>query len=84
MHDGVPVEDLDWNIALDYENVDIDQPFEGQTVSDATGSIEILRDRATIDARARINGAAAIVKLIEPLGPQSDVERSRLISLTLD
>ena len=79
----IPAESLDWRVALDYEDLSIAQPFEGQLVTEAEGSIEVDPTRAAIDATARLNGAPAEIAMVEPLG-RSEIERQRDITLELD
>lgn len=80
---GVPLDQLDWHVALDYEDVDVASPLQGHVVANATGSIEVGPDKAVIEARALLSGAQATLRLIEPLG-RGAVERQRHISLQLD
>lgn len=80
---GVPVENLDWRVELDYEGLSLDKPFEGQTVTEATGSITVDPEQAVIDAKALLNGAPATLRLVEPLG-KSEIERQRSVTLELD
>ena len=80
---SIPLESLYWRVALDYSDLALSRPFDGQAVSQAQGSIIVDPSSATIDARASINRAPASVKLVEPLG-QSDAKRSRHISVQLD
>lgn len=83
LQSGIPVESLDWRVALDYEGLALTRPFDGQTVSQAAGSIVVDPSKAVIDARATMNGAPATVHLVEPLGPDK-TERSRRIAMQLD
>lgn len=80
---SIPVESLDWRVALEYQNLALAVPFDGQTVSDAQGSIVVDPHKARIDARARLSGTAATLMLVEPLG-SSPVQRERRIALALD
>lgn len=80
---GIPFEGLAWRVALDYSDLALAEPFEGQQVTDAEGTIVVDPEKAVIDADARLNGAPAELALVEPLG-EGDIERSRNISVTLD
>src|SRR5690606_18498624 len=80
---GIDSKKLNWLVDLNYEDVSIAKPFDGQLVSEADGSIAIEKTKAAISAKAKLNGIPAEIDAIEPLGG-SDVERMRLIALTLD
>lgn len=83
LQSGVDSSKLDWLVALDYKDLSLGKPFEGQTVSRADGSITVAPDRAVISAKALLNGIPAELDLIEPLrdgGPP----RSRKVALVLD
>lgn len=80
---GVDSDTLDWLVTLDYHNLALAKPFDGQKVTDADGSITVDPKKAVISADARLNGVPATLELVEPLkdgGPP----RSRDISLVLD
>ncbi|MDZ5697039.1 DUF3971 domain-containing protein [Chelativorans sp. M5D2P16] len=80
---GLPAEDLSWRVALDYENLSIAKPFEGQEISDANGSLLVQPDRAEFTAEARLNSVPASVHVVEPLRG-SAVERVRHVVLKVD
>ena len=80
---GIDRERLNWLVALDYKNLSIAKPIDGQMVSEAEGSIAIEKTKAVIDASAKLSGVPAEIYAIEPLG-QSDLERKRLVTLKLD
>lgn len=80
---STPVESLYWRVALDYSDLALARPFDGQAVSQAQGSIVVDPASATIDAKASINGSPATIKMVEPLG-QGDAQRSRHVSVQLD
>ena len=80
---NISADDLHWRVDLDYEDLDLAKPFEGQLVTEATGSIVVDPTRAVIDAKARLNGAPATLQLVEPLG-RSEEERQRRVVLQLD
>ncbi|EIM75637.1 hypothetical protein A33O_07815 [Nitratireductor aquibiodomus RA22] len=83
LSDGIPREDLGWQATLEYENLSISKPFDGQMVADASGVLMVEPGRADISASATLNGIPARLELVEPFG-ESGVERSRRIQLTLD
>ena len=80
---GVDRDRLNWLVALDYKNLSIAKPFDGQMVSEAEGSITVEKTKAVIAAKAKLGGVPAEIDAIEPLG-ESDIERKRLVTLTLD
>ena len=74
---------LNWRVALDYEELDIAKPFDGQLLSQATGSIVVDPEMAVIDAKGLLNGLPAEISLVEPLG-DSGTARKRDLTLVLD
>lgn len=81
---GVPRDALDWKVSLDYSDLSVAKPIDGQKVSDADGSITIEPGRADIDAKAKLNGIPATVSLLEPFGKSPTQKAVRKISLNLD
>ncbi len=79
---GIPFDGLSWRVALDYADLALARPFEGQQVTEARGTIVVDPQKAVIDADAMLNGAPAELALVEPLA--AEVERSRNISVTLN
>ncbi|MBL8579499.1 MAG: hypothetical protein JNK47_20030 [Mesorhizobium sp.] len=80
---GIDPARLNWLVALDYKNLSMSKPFDGQVITDANGTITVEKTQAVIDAKAKLNGVPAQIAAIEPLGG-SEAERKRLITLTLD
>jgi hypothetical protein len=83
LHKGIDRSTLDWLVTLNYTDLAVAKPFNGQTLSDADGTITVDPDKAVISAKGKLNGAEAEIELVEPLrvgGP----ERQREIALTLD
>lgn len=76
------LKELNWQVDLAYRGLSIDKPFEGQRVSDATGTISARPDRALIEATARLNDIPAEISLNEPL--QGAAERSLKAKLRFD
>ena len=74
---------LGWLVALDFDDLDVAKPFDGQLATDATGSITLDPTRAVIKAKARLNGAPAEIDMVEPIGG-SGVTRERRITVVLD
>ncbi|MER9303308.1 hypothetical protein [Mesorhizobium sp. M0496] len=80
---GVDSSKLDWLVSLDYTGMSLAKPFEGQTVTDADGSITVDPEKAVISAKASLNGIPAELDLIEPLRDDGPA-RSRKVALVLD
>jgi hypothetical protein len=80
---GVDRERLNWLVALNYKDLSIAKPIDGQVVSEAEGTIVVEKTQAVIAAKAKLNGVPAEIDTIEPLA-SSEIERKRLIKLTLD
>ncbi|PDQ17364.1 hypothetical protein CN311_30455 [Mesorhizobium sanjuanii] len=83
LQSGVDTSKLDWLVALDYKDLSLAKPFEGQTVTNADGSITVEPDKAVISAKALLNGLPAELDLIEPLtddGPPP----GRKVAMVLD
>lgn len=80
---GMDTSKLDWLVALDYKDLALVKPFDGQVVSGADGSIVVDPKKAVITAHALLNGLPADVNLVEPLGKDGPT-RSRKIALVLD
>ncbi|NGN39614.1 DUF3971 domain-containing protein [Mesorhizobium sp. CGMCC 1.15528] len=80
---GIDTSKLFWHVALDYEDLSLARPLDGQRISDADGTIVVEPDNAVITAKAKLNGIPADISIIEPLragGP----ERQRKVQLVLD
>jgi hypothetical protein len=83
LHAGIDSGRLGWLVALNYSDLSVAKPFEGQKVTEADGTITIEPVKAVIAAKGKLNGSPAEISLIEPLrgnGP----ERVRDISMVLD
>ena len=80
---GVDRNRLNWLVTLNYEDLSIAKPIDGQIVSEADGTIAVEKTKAVIVAKAKLGGVPAEINAVEPLG-NSEIERKRLISLTLD
>ena len=81
---GVDRDRLNWLVALDYKDLSIAKPIDGQVVSEAEGSIVVEKTKAVIAAKAKLSGVPAEIDAVEPLAATSDAERKRLITLVLD
>ena len=80
---GIPLDTLDWRVALKYEDLTLSREFEGQRVAEATGSIVVDPKSAVIDAKAKLNGAQATLNLVEPLGADKS-RRTRKVAMVMD
>lgn len=80
---GFPIEQLKWQVALDYSGLALAREIEGQQVTDARGTIHVDPDRAVIKASARLNGVPAEIGMTEPLH-EGGPTRVRDIVLKLD
>ncbi|MBN9219722.1 MAG: hypothetical protein J0I79_17410 [Mesorhizobium sp.] len=83
LQSGVDTSKLDWLVSLDYTGLSLAKQFEGQTVTDADGSITVDPEKAVISAKASLNGIPAELDLIEPLADDGP-PRSRKVALVLD
>lgn len=83
LQSGVDSSKLDWLVSLDYSGLSLAKPFEGQTVTDADGSITVDPEKAVISAKASLNGIPAELDLIEPLRDDGPAP-SRKVALVLD
>lgn len=80
---NVDVSRLGWAVKLSYSGLSIAKTFEGQTVQDAVGTIEVVPTQAVFKAVAKLNGMPATLDIAEPLG-ESDAERRRDVTLVMD
>lgn len=70
---GIPLQksidpkELRWQVDLAYSGLSIAEPFEGQLIEDAEGTIVARPEEARIEARAKANGVPAAFSLVEPL-----------------
>ncbi|RWE34379.1 MAG: hypothetical protein EOS78_20570 [Mesorhizobium sp.] len=83
LQSGVDTAKLDWLVSLDYTGLSLAKPFEGQTVTNADGSITVDPQKAVISAKASLNGIPAELDLVEPLADDGPA-RSRKVALVLD
>ncbi len=72
-----------YDVALDFKGLSIAKPVEGQRITDGTGRISVNNRRAEVTAKAKLNGIAADIKLVEPVGG-GGVEPVRNVALSLD
>jgi hypothetical protein len=79
----VDMANLGWTVKLSYDNLSISKPFQGQMVTEADGTIEVVPTLAIIRAKAKLNGMQATLDIAEPLGGSAEDKR-RDISLVMD
>ena len=75
--------DLGWLVSLDYSDLALTKPIEGQLISEAAGNITVDPQKAVIKAKAKLNGAPADIDMVEPIG-EDGPKRSRTIEVVLD
>ena len=80
---GVDIARLNWTVSLDYQNLAIAKPFEGQMVTQADGTLQLDRTMAHIKAKAKVNGMDAELDISEPINGATEGRR-RDIALVLD
>ena len=78
-----PIEQLDWEVDLAYENLDIAKPLDGQQVTQANGTVGVDPLRVVVRAKALLNGVPAEIAMTEPLS-DAGPDRSRDVALVLD
>ncbi|WEX07308.1 DUF3971 domain-containing protein [Chelativorans sp. AA-79] len=78
----IPLDSLDWQVALDYESLSIAKPIEGQHVTDAKGRLLVDPGRAEFSAAAKLDGIPADLHIVEPFGAAA--ERVRHVELKMD
>ncbi len=78
-----PEGSLKWSADMALSDVSIAKKIDGQTISDADGTLFVTKDEARIDAKAQLNGIPAEVKLFEPLGGNT-AKREQSVTLQLD
>lgn len=83
LQSGVDKDKLTWLVALDYRDLALARPVDGQMVNSADGSITVDPKKAVISAKGRLNGIPADMDLVEPLEPDGP-PRSRQVTLVID
>lgn len=83
LQSGVDKDRLTWLVALDYRDLALAKPVDGQMVTSADGSITVDPKKAVIAAKGRLNGIPADIDLVEPLEPDGP-PRSRQVTLVID
>ncbi|KFB09901.1 DUF3971 domain-containing protein [Nitratireductor basaltis] len=83
LQDGIDRDDLPWQVEFSFNDLDFAEPFQGQDIKNAKGSLRIQPDRAEVEAEAALNGMHAVISILEPL-QESDLARKRDIVLKMD
>ncbi|WP_455271552.1 YhdP family protein [Rhizobium herbae] len=73
-----------WQAEMLLNGVTVNKPFAGRAISDIKGSLRIDPRQAVLEAKADIDGEPMDISLVEPVGADSAVKRTRKISGTLD
>ena len=80
---GIDTDKLDWTVELNYEGLSVAKPFDGQKLSDATGTITVTPGKAVIGASGKLNGVPAELDLVEPLRDK-EIAKERNVQFVLD
>lgn len=83
LDDSISSDDLDWHLQLDYEGLSLAEPYEGQRIEDAKGTIVADPEQADFVAEAKLNGIRGELTLSEPLGEDKS-NRKRQARLFLE
>ncbi len=75
--------DIDWSAKIDLKGVSIAKEFDGQTMSDANGSISADKSGFEMKAAAKLNGLPAKISLKQPFG-DADAKRDLSVQLELN
>jgi hypothetical protein len=78
-----PAGSLKWSADMQLSNVAIAKKIDGQTITDADGTLSVNQDEARIEATAQVNGIPAEVTMFEPLG-KNTAKREQSVTLQLD
>jgi len=80
---GVDTSKLGFLVSLDYRDLALAKPVDGQMVTEADGTIVVDPDKALVEADAKLNGIPAEIDITEPL-EDSGPPRSRKVLLVID
>ncbi|QPC87643.1 hypothetical protein GA830_13475 [Mesorhizobium sp. NBSH29] len=83
LQNGIDPDRLDWLVSLNYRDLALSQPFDGQLVTGAVGTITVDPQKAVVAANANLNGVPSEIALVEPLRPAGP-GRKRDITMTLN
>lgn len=80
---GIETERLRWNVALNYEDLAVAKPVDGQMVTEAVGTIVVTPEKAVVSAKGKLTGVPSEIEAVEPLRDKT-VERQRKVRMVLD
>lgn len=80
---GIDPATLDWMVALDFNDLSIAKPFDGQTLTSADGTLTVEPTQATMVAKGQLNGVPAEINMVEPLRAGAP-KRDQKVVLVLD
>lgn len=75
LEDDVEADDLDWYLELNYEGLSLAEPYAGQRIEDAKGTIVADPERADFVAEAKLNGIRGELTLSEPFGADKSTRK---------
>jgi hypothetical protein len=78
-----PPGSLQWSAEIALNGVDLAKKFDGQTITDASGTLNVNDTEANIDVKAQLNGVPADITMFEPLGSNT-AKRKQSVMLELD
>lgn len=78
-----PPGSLTYTAEMALSNIDLAKKIDGQLITDASGSLSVTREGASLDAEVKLNGIPADVELFEPLGGNT-AKREQNVTLRLD
>lgn len=64
-----------WKAQVKFENLDVDKPFNGQTLTDATGTLDLTKETATLKANGLLNGTKAEISVSQSLDGRSTAQQ---------
>lgn len=64
---GVDPKTLDWKVAINYRDLALAKPIQGQKIDQADGTLGLQPDRAVIKGKGRMNGVPAEFDLVQPI-----------------
>lgn len=89
VHADIPLESddagevRDWKVKLDFTDLAIAREFDGQRLSDATGTVDIDPLGARFDAAGKLNGMPAKLHFVQPLTPEGP-KKQRDVAIEFD